>query len=391
MRVAIIAESFLPQINGVTNSVCRVVEQLTDRGHDVLVVGPDSDVGEYAGATVVGVRSVTLPGNDDSLIGLSTGRQVATILRDFAPDVVHLASPAWLGKAGISAAARLGIPSVAVFQTDLAGFARNYRIWRIIGDDVIWAWLRRIHAQADRTLVPSTPTMRQLADRGFPRLALWARGIDLVRFHPAHRDDELRRTLAPNGETIVGYVGRLAPEKHVATLAALRDLTGVALVVVGSGPSEPELRALLPNATFLGFRTGEALSRVYASLDVFVHTGPSETFCQSVQEALASGVPVVAPDSGGPVDLVTPGVTGHLVAPADRPAWATAVQSLVDEPQRRQRMARAARVSVQGRSWHAMCDELLGHYAAAIARRAHGVPSLAVRASGRSGALDSGA
>jgi phosphatidylinositol alpha 1,6-mannosyltransferase len=193
--------------------------------------------------------------------------------------------------------------------------------------------------------------------------------VDLVRFHPAHRDDGLRRRIAPGGEVIVGYVGRLAPEKHVASLTALRDLPNVRLAIVGGGPSEDSLRHALPDAAFLGFRTGEELSRAYASLDVFVHTGPAETFCQAVQEALASGVPVIAPAAGGPVDLVRPGTTGYLVDPADPANLRAAVSRLVHDRDLRSSMAAAARRSVAGRSWAAVCDELLRHYADVIARQ----------------------
>lgn len=370
MRVAIVAESFLPQINGVTNSVCRVVEHLTRHGHAALVVAPGEGVTEYAGQPVARVPSFALPGNDDSIVGLSTRRRVGRLLRDFEPDLVHLASPVWLGKAGMSAAARLGLPTVAVFQTDVAGFARGYRLWRTIGDDAIWAWLRRIHEQADLTLAPSSATLAQLGRHGIPRLARWGRGVDLVRFHPAHRDEDLRRELAPNGEVIVGYVGRLAPEKQVASLTALRDLPGIKLAIVGGGPSEDALRTALPDAAFLGFRTGEPLSRAYASLDVFVHTGPAETFCQAVQEALASGVPVVAPNAGGPLDLVDHGWSGYLVDTGNGSELQAAVNRIAADPVRRVRMAAAARESVYGRSWDAVCDQLLGHYTAAMARQA---------------------
>jgi phosphatidylinositol alpha 1,6-mannosyltransferase len=368
MRVAIVTESFLPQINGVANSVCRVVEHLAAHGHDAVVIAPGDGASEYVGQPVVRVPSFTLPGNDDSVVGLSSHRRIARLFRDFRPDVVHLASPAWLGKAGMSAAVKLSLPTVAVFQTDLAAFARGYRLWRTIGDEAIWAWLRRIHDQADRTLAPSAATMRQLAGHGFPRLARWGRGVDLVRFHPAHRDEALRRWIAPGGEVIVGYVGRLAPEKRVASLTALRDIPNVKVAIVGGGPSEDMLREALPGAAFLGFRTGEELSRAYASLDVFVHTGPAETFCQAVQEALASGVPVVAPAAGGPVDLVRPGATGVLVDPDDPAHLRAAVSRLVHDATLRSSMAAAARESVAGRSWARVCDELLQHYGHAIAR-----------------------
>ncbi len=138
---------------------------------------------------------------------------------------------------------------------------------------------------------------------------------------PDLRDERLRAEIAPDGEVIVGYVGRLAIEKRVDLLAAVAALPGVKLAVTGGGPMEEELRAALPSAAFLGMRYGADLARIYASLDVFVHTGPFETFGQTIQEASASGLPVVAPASGGPLDLVDDGATGYLVA-AGRPGRA---------------------------------------------------------------------
>lgn len=137
--------------------------------------------------------------------------------------------------------------------------------------------------------------------------------MDTARFHPEFRDAALRRELAPDGELLVGYVGRLAPEKRVDLLSGAAELPGVRVVVVGDGPSGPALRTALPGARFLGRRTGADLARIFASLDVFAHTGPFETFCQTVQEAMASGVPVIGPAAGGPLDLVDHGRTGLLV------------------------------------------------------------------------------
>jgi phosphatidylinositol alpha 1,6-mannosyltransferase len=209
-----------------------------------------------------------------------------------------------------------------------------------------------------------------------PRVHQWGRGVDTRRFTPSRRDPDLRAELAPGGELLVGYVGRLAPEKQVDRLAVLHGLPGVRLVVVGDGPSAPRLRAALPGAAFLGFRGGDELARVYASLDVFVHTGPSETFCQAVQEALASGVPVVAPDAGGPRDLVLPGRTGFLVPPRPEGAGPAAVAAAdavlretvlaLGDPVLRRRLAAAARPSVLRRTWSAVCDELVAHYAEVI-------------------------
>jgi phosphatidylinositol alpha 1,6-mannosyltransferase len=288
---------------------------------------------------------------------------VYAALAEFAPDVVHLASPFVLGAAGLRAARRLGVPTVAVYQTDVAGFAAAYGLRH--GARAAWRWIRRLHGLADRTLAPSRASVRALTEHGVPRVHRWARGVDAELFAPWQADQRLRARLAPHGELLVGYVGRLAPEKRVHRLAALQGMPGVRVVVVGDGPEEAALRRLLPDAAFLGFRTGPELAAAYASLDVFVHTGPHETFCQAVQEALASGVPVLAPDSGGPRDLVEHGCTGFLLEPHDDAEFGAALASTVDtlrRPAVRRRLGAAARVSVLDRTWPAVCDELIAHY-----------------------------
>lgn len=362
-------ESFLPQVNGVTNSVCRVLDHLAVRGHAAIVVAPAPGppvpgFDHYAGYPVRHVPSVALPFYKSFVVGLPT-RQVTEALRDFQPDVVHLASPLVLGAFGATAAARLGLPSVAIFQTDVAGFARRYGFRG--ADPVIWSWLRRVHGMATLTLAPSTPTMRELRRRAIPRVVRWGRGVDMTVFHPERRSPGLRARLAPAGEILVGYVGRLAPEKRVRLLAHLTGIPGMRLVVVGDGPEAPRLRAMLPDAEFLGLRTGRELGEIVASLDVFVHTGADETFCQAVQEGLAAGVPVVAPASGGPLDLVRPGDNGLLYPPGDISALRGRVATLVADPALRARMGERAHRSVHGRTWDMICDELIGHYRSVVA------------------------
>ncbi|TWH22077.1 glycosyltransferase family 4 protein [Prauserella rugosa] len=367
MRVAIVTESFLPQVNGVTNSVLRVVEHLTARGDDVLVVAPGAGPEEYRGAPVVRVPSVDLPVVNTLPVGVPT-RTVLTALAGFGPDVVHLASPFVVGARGLAAARRLGVPTVAVYQTDIAGFAEAYGLG--LGARAAWRWVRRLHSRADRTLAPSSDSAHQLRLHGVPRVHRWGRGVDVERFDPGHADPALRAELAPGGELLVGFVGRLAPEKEVGRLAALADAPGVRVVVVGDGPELEPLRAALPQAAFLGAQYGDDLATAYASLDLFVHTGPHETFCQAVQEAMASGLPVIAPAAGGPRDLVDHGVTG-LLLPPDREDFATALPEAVEllrPADTRADMGRAARRAVLGRTWPAVCRQLVGHYDAVRGR-----------------------
>jgi phosphatidylinositol alpha 1,6-mannosyltransferase len=366
VRIAVITESFLPRVNGVTNSVCRVLEQLAARGHEALVIAAKPGPEQYAGHEVASVGGFALPGYRSFVVGLPMARLVGK-LREFQPDVVYLASPISLGWAGAAAARKLDVPCVAVFQTDVAGFAKRYGLRGT--DKVIWPWLRKLHSQADLTLVPSTATLKTLEEHGFPRLALWRRGVDAERFHPRYRDEMLRHEVAPNRETVVGYVGRLAPEKRVGMLADLSGLPGVRLLVVGDGPAEDKLRAALPNATFTGFLDGHELSRAYASLDVFVHTGADETFCQSVQEAMASGVPVVAPAAGGPLDLVTPGRTGVLYDPDSVSELRAAVMRLSANRELRTLYGNNARAEVETRTWRAVSDQLMRYLDGVISGR----------------------
>ena len=215
---------------------------------------------------------------------------------------------------------------------------------------------------------------------------LWGRGVDTARFDPARRSAQIRARQAPGGELIAGYVGRLAPEKHVELLAGITALPGVRLVIVGGGPAEATLRRQMPDALFLGERRGNDLAAIYASLDVFVHSGPYETFGQTLQEAAASGLPVVAPAAGGPLDLVEDGVTGYLVPPADADAFPAAVARLAADPVTRAAFGAAGRRKVLSRSWPTLTDELIDHYAAVLGRKRPAQERSANGATARTGA-----
>jgi phosphatidylinositol alpha 1,6-mannosyltransferase len=363
MRVLVVSESFLPTVNGVTNSVCKVLDHLALRGHDAHVMVPSCGApATYAGFVVEQIASLPYRQFPVGLPGLHVQR----IIEEFAPDVIHVASPFLLGAEAIAAGRRLGIPTVAIFQTDVAGYARRNHLAAL--ETVAWRIMRRIHRDATVTLVPSSATMADLRIAGLKRLKRWGRGVDLSTYHPRNRarDDarQLRRELSPDGEVVVGYVGRLAPEKQVERMAALRGIPGIRLAIVGDGPSMLLLRRKLEGmpVSFLGQLSGPALAAAYASFDVFLHTGEEETFGQTVQEAHASGLPVVAPRAGGPIDLVTDGVNGFLYAPGNSTELRRTVELLARDPALRARMGEAGRRGVLGRDWQTICDELLERY-----------------------------
>ena len=363
LRIAIVAETFLPAVNGVTNSVVQVATHMQARGHEVLIIAPGPGDTEFDGCPVVRVPSVELPRYRELHIGRPS-RIIRSALKDFRSDVVHVAAPVVLGGLALRAARRQGIPSVAIYQTDLAGFAERYGFgaW----SSTMWRWVVWVHEQADLTLAPSTAALWDLRHRGVTNVARWARGVDTERFAPGHRCETLRSSLGAPDKVLVGYVGRLAKEKQVDRLEPLLDDPSVQLVIVGDGPAREELQRTLAGAIFTGFQNGPALGRHVASLDVFAHTGVDETFCQAVQEALASGVPVVAPAAGGPLDLVQHGVNGYLWNPQSPVALVGGVHELANSPLLREQMGRAARASVESRTWPAIMNELEGHYRATV-------------------------
>ena len=327
------------------------------------MIAPDTPRGEppadrlHDGVRIHRVPSKMFPKVTSLPLGVPRPRMVG-VLRGFDPDVVHLASPALLGYGGLLAARHLDVPTVAVFQTDVAGFAQSYGVGAM--SKAAWAWTRHLHGKADRTLAPSTSAMDDLVTHGVPRVHRWGRGVDVTGYVPSARSEALRARWSPTGRPVVGFVGRLAPEKHVERLAVLARRDDLQVVIVGDGVDRQKLERLMPSAVFTGALYGPALATAYASMDVFVHTGEHETFCQTVQEAKASGVPVIAPNAGGPRDLIAPMQTGLLLDVADFEArLPMAVDHLLDE---RPRYSLAARRSVLATTWPAVCQQLLTHY-----------------------------
>ncbi|QNH96622.1 glycosyltransferase family 4 protein [Corynebacterium anserum] len=384
MRVAIVAESFLPNVNGVTNSVLRVLEHLRRENHEALVIAPGArerqeEISHYEGYPIVRVPTVEMPMINSLPIGVPMP-VVRKTLQRFQPDVVHLASPFVLGAAGAFAAKSLNIPCVAIFQTDIAGFAKNYKLKALTR--ATWQWSRAFHNICAMTLAPSSQTIAELDKHGIHNVKHWGRGVDTVRFHPSKRSEKLREEWLREGEQkrrahgyesavpvmerrVVGYVGRLAAEKSVERLAALNSRHDIQLVVVGDGPDEAMLREAMPTAVFTGGLYGEDLPRAYASLDIFVHTGQFETFCQAIQEAHASGVPAIAPAAGGPMDLIVPGLNGYLLdADTFFQSLPQAVNSVCATGLASMRAH--AVLSVQGKTWESVCGQLLAYYDQAV-------------------------
>ncbi|MFM1937771.1 MAG: hypothetical protein RLZZ320_629 [Actinomycetota bacterium] len=360
MRVAIVTESFLPTVNGVTNSVVQVNRELRRLGHEVRIFAPEVPglLREIEGTTVKPLPAINLRKHlPIALPNLMIDRELAK----FQPDVMHLASPALMGAYAQKIAIKRGIPTVAVYQTDFVGFADFYRV--SFAKRAIQQFVKATHLNATLNLAPSQFAVEQLQTLGVKRIEKWGRGVDLELFKPKRRNAET--FLGFKGKKIIGYVGRLAPEKCVERLSILDAQSDIQLVIIGEGPSRYSLQRQLPNALFTGQLSGENLARHVASLDLFVHAGENETFCQAAQEALACGTPVVAPSKGGVKDFVKPGVNGSIVDMSSdmdllhevRKNWA-----FFTNPETR----KEARASVEEKSWSSLTNSLIDYYQQSI-------------------------
>lgn len=364
MRIAVVTESFLPHVNGVTNSVLRILEHFAKNGHQALVIAPEAE-GTPSEFMQHQVRTTTaLPLQNFLPVGMPMGlpqKRLEYLIDGFAPDVIHLASPFALGYYASKIAKRQQIPTLSVYQTDLGGFAKQYGFGG--AERSLQKMLYRIHSQTDRTLAPSTSSCLDLHLANVPEVYLWRRGVNGKLFNPSKKNQQLRESWR-NGDKdklIVGFVGRLAQEKRVSDLQAIANNPNLQLVIVGDGPHRKKLEKQLPTALFLGFKSGEELAEIYASFDLFIHPGPRETFCQAVQEALASGTPCVVPKTGGPADLISHGRTGYVIDTSNSIELNDVISKHLGREDRKQ-MRKAARDSVANRTWDVINDELINHY-----------------------------
>jgi len=369
-RVALVADA-IGSMHGVTHTIQQIRSHGV-RGFDVEVIGTDADVDRRLSA----VAEIDVPFYPGLEIGVPTVPAIVDALAEGRYDIVHVCSP---GPAGIGAwlvARVLELPRVGSYHTELAAYAAlrtGQAQLEMLGN----FGLGMFYGACDVVLSPSRASDERLNLLGIPddRIRRWDRGVDVGRFGPGHRDDDLLP-----GEVNIFYAGRLSKEKGVDLLAdafleARRRDPRLHLVLAGGGPEEDVLRARLnEHATFLGWLSGDDLARAYASADVFLFASSTETFGQVVLEAQASALPVVAVDRGGPACLIEHGETGLLAAP-DVNGLADAVVSMTSTPLLAERISRGALAAVRGRSWEAALDRLAAAYRIALA--AHGGQQLA--------------
>ncbi|WP_213953489.1 glycosyltransferase family 1 protein [Variovorax sp. dw_954] len=360
LRIAVVSETYAPEVNGVALALQHVVEGLCELRHDVQLIRPRQAPDELAQQRTgsfeeVLMRGMPIPRYPEMKMGMPANKALVSLWSRHRPDLVYIATEGPLGWSALKIANRLKLPVCSDFRTNFHAYSRHYGIgwlYRPIMD-----YLRKFHNRTAFTMVPSERLRQDLRDNGFERLVLVTRGVDTALFDPARRSDAVRQLWgAPPGTPVVLFVGRLAAEKNLGALvsafaAMRRKRPDLRLVVVGVGPWREQLAAAVPDAFFAGTRRGEELAAFYASADMFVFPSMTETFGNVTLEAMASGLPVLAYDHASAGQLIRSGHNGLLARLGDEDDFIAQALRLARDPGQAREMGRRARQSATGLGW----------------------------------------
>ncbi|MCD6474879.1 MAG: glycosyltransferase family 1 protein [Anaerolineaceae bacterium] len=365
MRIAYFTEVFLPKIDGVVNTLLRLFDYLEKSDHESILFAPHSSVSTVSSTRVVSFPSIPLVIYPGYYVSFPSTKKIKGILEEFQPDIIHLINPVYFDLRGLNTAKQLGIPVVASYQTDFPGYASTLGLKFL--EDPIWRYFRKIHNCAELNLAPSNPTRIQMIEHGIERVHVWSRGIDTNKFSPQKKTSEMRNRLSGDepDKPLLIYVGRLSPEKRVEWLKALFDAgLDIRLALVGDGPIRQLLELQFANtpSVFTGFLQGEELYQAYASADIFVFPSKNETLGNVVLEAMASGLPVIAPTEGGQIDHVIHGKTGLLFDADDVESLVAAVRYLLEHDEVRKHMGYASLEHLSTITWSNISDKLMTDY-----------------------------
>ncbi|MEZ5894293.1 MAG: glycosyltransferase family 1 protein, partial [Parvularculaceae bacterium] len=370
LRVALFSGNYNYVMDGPVRALNRLVAHLEMRGHQALVFAPTTRTPAFKhSGELVSIPSIALPGSrSEYRLGLGISASARRRLDRFAPTIIHVAAPDWLGYSALNYARKNGVPAVASFHTRFDTYPRYYGMAWL--ESHITNYMRRFYGRCERIYAPSPSMVEELKrDRIGRDIGLWARGVDQSLFNPARRDLAWRRGLGvQDGDILVAFVGRVVLEKGIDIFAdavkrAAAVNPNIRALVVGDGPERRNFESLLPTGAFTGYLQGEDLARAYASADIFFNPSVTETFGNVTLEAMASGLPSICAAASGSKSLVDHGETGLLVADArNAENFAAAIVELAGDPERRVGMGAAARSSASVFDWDAILDGLIGEY-----------------------------
>ncbi|MDO8891228.1 MAG: glycosyltransferase family 1 protein [Sulfurimicrobium sp.] len=364
LRVAVVTETYPPEVNGVAMTAQRMVQGLISRCHQVQLIRPrqsQEDRGfSSASFDEVLVQGIPVPRYRDLKMGLPARAKLLALWKQRRPHLVQVVTEGPLGWSAIAAAKQLHLPVISDFHTNFHSYSKYYGA-PLLGK-AIGMYLRWLHNRAHCTLVPTDAMRHELSGMGFRNLQVLSRGVDTQLFHPSCWSRLLRQSWGVGDHRLVAlYVGRIAAEKNLPLLIeAFRRMQttrpNMKLVMVGDGPERAKLQAMHPDLIFAGMRVGEDLADHYASADLFLFPSITETFGNVVLEAMASGLPVVAYDCAAAREHIRHGENGLRAAFDDAHAFVSQAQRLVASVEDARRMGRNARMTAEKIDWNQVHD-----------------------------------
>lgn len=357
LRVAVVTETYPPDINGVAHTVSIVVTGLRERGHEITLIRPrrQEEDTQHTNPGELLVRGAPIPMYKQLRMGLPALGSLRKLWTERRPDLVHIATQGPLGWSAARAAHKLGIPVSSDFRTNFHAYSKLYGLGWL--KSTIVSYLRKFHNAARCTMVPTQRLKDELVMGGFERLIVVPRGVDTEKFSPAHRNNSLRESWgAGPGTVVLLSVGRLAVEKNLAVVVNAysrlkQSGENVKLIFVGDGPETLALQRLCPDAIFAGTKRGKDLAEHYASADLFVFPSLTETFGNVTLEAMASGLCVVAYDHAAAGQLIINSQNGLLLTPNDEAGFIAAAQEITRDVTHRAEIRSHARETALKNSW----------------------------------------
>jgi glycosyltransferase involved in cell wall biosynthesis len=366
LRIAVVTETWPPEVNGVAVTLAKLVQSLSHRNHDVQLIRPRQTKGDtpLRDSTLeeVLMRGMPIPRYPELKLGLPSKKTLVKTWTLRRPDVVHIATEGPLGWSALQAAKVLKLPVTSDFRTNFQSYSKHYGVGWL--RKPIVAYLRKFHNATACTMVPTKELMRTLNENGFLNLKVVSRGVDTQLFNMQKRDFKLRASWGADEKTkVLISVGRMAPEKNLEKVlqsyVALRSRGApVKLVMVGDGPLRDQFQQKYPDIIFPGMLVQSDLAVYYASADLFVFPSQTETFGNVTLEALASGIPVLAFDCAAARDWVQPNVNGWLVAENNPAGFVEKAVSLFQQPELLDQVTQSTRHQVVHLDWDQIAEQV---------------------------------
>lgn len=366
IKIALFAGTMQPGFDGVTRVLYKLIENIKKTDEiESIVFSPIIPSQEKQPVKMYEVPSFPFPLYKDYKLAILAKRYFEDILIGFNPDIIHINSPCSLGFAAVRYGRKHNIPVVATYHTHFPSYAKYYKIKAL--EQFAWNYLRSLYNKCEAVYVPSLPIIKELKEQGIEKTVFLPHGVDTNVFNPSYRSQKWKEEIGCPGKKVILFAGRLVWEKDLKVLAdaykiIMNQRNDASFVLVGDGPIRKELEELMPKAIFLGYQSGESLSRTFASSDIFAFPSTTETFGNVTIEAMASGVPPICVEKGGAYGVIKNGKTGLIAKPDDAEDFAAKIISLLDDNSKRNEISREALCHAQSQSWGNIFKELLNSY-----------------------------